>query len=66
MKSIDFSFQSWYLDTIRAECLHVAVVDERDSVQVDDAEVWCGRFEFMDIYDFVDFFFFFTDVFVGS
>ena len=44
----------------------MAVVEEFDAVEVDDAEVGRDGFEFVDVEDFVDFFFFFGDFFVGA
>jgi hypothetical protein len=41
------------LDAIGAERIDVRVIDEVDAVQVDDAEIWRGRFQLMNVDDFL-------------
>lgn len=44
----------------------MAVVDEIDAVHVDDAQVGRGRFELVDVDDFVDLLLFFADHFISA
>ena len=55
-----------YLNAVRTEGLYVAVVDEIDAVHVDDAQVGRGRFELVDVDDFVDLLLFFADHFISA
>lgn len=43
------------LDAVGAEGLNVGIVNKVDAIQVDNFEVRCGRLEFVDVYDLVDF-----------
>ena len=61
-------FQPWkvYLNAVRAEGLDVAVIDEIDSPQVDDAQVGSGGFHFMNVNHFVNFLFFLADFLIST
>lgn len=47
--------QALKLNAVGAERVDVRVIDEVYSVQVDDAEVWRRRFQFMNVDDFLKF-----------
>ena len=43
------------MNAVGGKQLDVRIVNETDAVQIDDAQVGCVRFDFPDIYDFIDF-----------
>lgn len=54
------------LNAIGAKSLDVAIVDKVDTVKIDNPQIWGGRFHFMYINYFVNFFLFFTYLLIGS
>ncbi len=48
------------LNAVGAESFHVTVVYKVDSVEIDNSQIGSGRFHFMDIDNFINFFFLFA------
>jgi len=45
--------KAFQLNTIGAERINVRIVNEVNAIQVDDTQIWCGRFELVDVDDFL-------------
>ena len=52
------------LNAVGAESFHVTVVYKIDAVQIDNSQIRSGRFHFVDVNYFINFFFLFADFFV--